>query len=230
MHNRVVSYQRRGGRIGPQLRAALDNDLPALLMPTNGPWDLRNLMPEAERFVVEIGSGMGEATLAMALAQPQTGLIAVEVHDRGVAALARDATATGLTNLRIHVGDAVAALQDLVVPSSIDEVRVWFPDPWPKAKHHKRRLVTAEFLDLVISRLTPGGRIHLATDHAEYADVMAQVLASEPRLVPELLDGPRPSWRPWTKFERAGLAAGRPSHDFIYVRAGDTIATEPLRR
>lgn len=230
MHSRVVSYQRRGGRLGPQLRAAMDNDLPRLLMPTTGLWEMGSVFSGPTRYVLEIGSGMGEATVAMARAHPDTGIVAVEVHDRGVAALARDATTGGLDNLRIHMGDAVQALLDHVIPGSLDEVRVWFPDPWPKARHHKRRLVNPEFLDLVVTRLTSDGRLHLATDHAEYAGVMAELLAAEPRLMPELVGQPRPTWRPMTKFERAGIAAGRPSHDFIYVRTGATIATEPLRR
>lgn len=230
VHSRVVSYQRRGGRLGPQLQSALDEDLPGLLMPTADQWDFDSVFPDCQRVVFEIGSGMGEATVAMARAQPDTGLIAVEVHDRGVAALTRDATAGELGNLRIHVGDAVQALLDHVTPESLDEVRVWFPDPWPKTRHHKRRLVSPEFLDLVVPRLKPTGRVHLATDHSDYANVMREVLSGEPRLAPELVGHPRPPWRPLTKFERAGMAAGRPSHDFIYVRAGGTIATEPLRR
>lgn len=230
MHSRVVSYQRRGGRLGPQLRAALEEDLPRLRMPPDDPWDLNAQFPHASRCVLEIGSGMGEASLAMAALQPETGLIAVEVHDRGVAALTRGATAMQLDNIRIHVGDAVAALRDLVEPSALAEVRIWFPDPWPKARHHKRRLVTPEFIDLVVTRLAPAGRVHVATDHAEYAEVIASVLAAEARLAPVLLDGPRPEWRPLTKFERSGLTAGRRSHDYIYVRVDDTTATDPLRR
>lgn len=215
--------------MGPQLRMALEHQLPRFVMPSSGPWDFGAEFPDCQRFVLEIGSGMGEATLDMARKQHHTGLVAVEVHDRGVAALARRTAELDVSNVRIHVGDAVAALNDLVGPASLDEVRVWFPDPWPKSRHHKRRLITAEFLDLVISRLNPTGRVHLATDHADYAEVMAGLLAAESRLSPEIVDSPRPDWRPITKFERAGLAAGRPSHDFVYARTGITVATEPLR-
>ena len=225
----IRSYQRRGGRLGPQLRAALSVDLPRLAMPAD-PWQFEEIFPDCANVAVEIGSGMGEASLAMAAAQPDTALVAIEVHDRGVAALARGATVAGLSNVGIHVGDAVPALTDLIAPASLAEVRIWFPDPWPKARHHKRRLVTPQFADLVASRLALGGRVHVATDHPDYAEVIGAVLDEAPLLEAELVDGPRPSWRPMTKFERAGLAAGRRSHDFIYVRADGTSATEPLRR
>jgi tRNA (guanine-N7-)-methyltransferase len=193
------------------------------------PWDFTRIFRKGSRVALEIGSGMGEATMAMATAQPDTALVAIEVHDRGVAALARAVTEAHLDNVRIHVGDAVSALRDCVPSASLDEVRIWFPDPWPKARHHKRRLVNPRFLALVADRLAPGGRVHVATDHAPYAEAIALVLAGGPTLHPELVDGPRPPWRPMTKFEKAGLAAGRRSHDFIYTRAG-TSATEPLRR
>lgn len=225
----IRSFQRRGGRLGPQLLTALSEDLPRLAMPLDH-WDFQALFPGCSRVALEIGSGMGEATLAMAAAQPHTALVAVEVHDRGVASLARGVTAAGLGNVGIHVGDAVPALHDFVGEASLDEVRIWFPDPWPKARHHKRRLVTPEFMELVATRLTPGGLVHVATDHAGYAEVIDEVLAAHTQLTPELVNGPRPSWRPMTKFEKAGLAAGRPSHEFIYVRTAGTSATEPLRR
>lgn len=200
-----------------------------MLMPS-GPWRFEAIFPGCSRVVLEVGSGMGEASLQMAVAQPDVALIAVEVHDRGVAALTRGAVALGLGNVRIHVGDAVAALAQSVPHSSLDEVRIWFPDPWPKARHHKRRLVRPEFIDLVVTRLAPGGRVHVATDHQQYAEVIGRTLADEPRLQPELVDRPRPDWRPMTKFERAGIAAGRSIHDYIYVRSEDTMATVPLRR
>lgn len=220
----IRSYQRRGGRLGPQLREALSADLPRLAMPA-APWQFATIFPGCTKVAVEIGSGMGEASLAMAAAQPDIALVAIEVHDRGVAALARGATAARVGNVGIHVGDAVPAFTDLIPPNSLDVVRIWFPDPWPKARHHKRRLVTPQFVGLVSTRLAPGGRVHIATDHQDYAEVIGAVLDAAPSLVPELVDGPRPPWRPVTKFERAGLAAGRRSHDFIYVRADGTSAT-----
>jgi len=183
-----------------------------------GPWDLSEIFAGHGRVAVEIGSGMGEATLAMAHADPETAIIAVEVHDRGVAALARGVTDGCLDNVRIQVGDAVTALAEFVEPESLDEVRIWFPDPWPKSRHHKRRLINSGFVSMVADRLRLDGRLHIATDHADYADVIGEVLGAQTSLEPVLHDGPRPPWRPQTKFERAGAAAGRPSHDFIYAK------------
>lgn len=183
-----------------------------------GTWDFGAVFGAHERVAVEIGSGMGEATLAVASADPSTAIVAIEVHDRGVAALARGVTTLGLTNVRIHVGDAVTAVEEQVPLGQLDELRIWFPDPWPKSRHHKRRLISTGFVAMASERLRVGGLLHAATDHSEYAEVIGDVLSSEGSLRPVLHDGPRPSWRPETKFERAGAAAGRPSHDFIYER------------
>jgi tRNA (guanine-N7-)-methyltransferase len=212
----VRSYVRRGGRLGPQLAAALRSDVPALA-PRATTWGLDEF-PGCSAWAVEIGSGMGEATLGMARQEPHVGIIAVEVHDRGIAALARGVRAEGLSNVRIHVGDAVNALHERVALHSVDEIRMWFPDPWPKKRHHKRRLITPDFVEMATARLIPGGRLHIATDHPEYADHIAAVLASQRMLDAELVRNPRPDWRPVTKFESTGIEAGRVAHDFIYRR------------
>ena len=214
---RLHTYQRRGGRLGPELQRAVTVDLPRFRMPDE-PWDLAEWLPGHSNVVLEIGSGMGEATLAMAAAAPDTGIIAVEVLDRGIAALARGIAGAGLTNVRIYPGDAVGALSKLVPASSLAGIRVWFPDPWPKARHHKRRLVQPSAVALMTSRLRIGGTLHTATDVVEYADQMARVLEAEAGLAPVLEWGPRPDWRPLTKFEAAGAAAGRDSYDFVFAR------------
>ncbi len=159
--------------------------------------------------VLEIGSGMGEATAAMAAADPDRDLLAVEVHTPGVGALLRRLEDGGLTNVRVVEADGLDVLR---AASELDEVRVFFPDPWPKARHHKRRLVTGAFLDLVADRLVPGGRLHVATDWASYAEQVRTLLGVHPRLVQVSTDR---GDRPLTRFERQGLAAGRPSYDLV---------------
>jgi len=213
----VRSYARRGGRLGPQLLMALAHTLPQWRTP-EPPWRLDQMFPHCDRYVLEIGSGMGEATLAMAAMQPTTGLIAVEVHDRGVAALARGVDQLTLTNVRIHDGDAIAVLSTAITEPVLHEIRVWFPDPWPKTRHHKRRIISPEFVTLAVSRLVVGGVLHVATDHREYADHIAEVLTGSEDLDAVVVRGPRPKWRPVTKFESAGLRDGRRPADFIFAR------------
>ncbi|CAN5266924.1 tRNA (guanosine(46)-N7)-methyltransferase TrmB [soil metagenome] len=156
--------------------------------------------------VVEIGSGMGEATAAMAAADPGRDVLAVEVHTPGLGNLLRLVEAAGLTNVRVVEADARDVLRDLLAPGSVDEVRVFFPDPWPKARHAKRRLVRAEFADLVATRLRPGGLLHVATDWAAYADGAAAVLEAHPAY--DLMSRGRGD-RPVTRFEQPGSDAGR---------------------
>ena len=161
--------------------------------------------------ILEIGSGMGEATAAMAAADPDRNVLAVEVHTPGVGALLRRVEDLGLTNLRIAEADGMDVLTAQPT-GSLDEVRVFFPDPWPKFRHHKRRLVTAAFLDLVADRLIPAGRLHVATDGESYAEQVRTLLGVDPRLM--LVSTDRGD-RPLTRFERQALAAGRPSYDLV---------------
>lgn len=205
--------------MGPELLEALerrgaDFDVP---LTAAGSWSLAEAFPGTDEVVLEIGSGMGEATIQMAGSQPTVGLLAVEVHLRGVAATIRAADRAGLTNLRIHRGDAVAALRERVPAQALAGIRIWFPDPWPKSRHHKRRLLQTEFVALAVSRLAVGGTIHCATDVADYADVMRTVLSAHPELRPEWTAG-RIGWRPMTKFEAAAVAEGRPCTDLIFRR------------
>ena len=165
--------------------------------------------------VLEIGSGMGEATAQMAAADRGRDVLAVEVHTPGLGNLLRLAEAAGLTNLRVVEADAREVLRDRLPASSLDEVRVFFPDPWPKARHAKRRLVTTEFVDLVASRLRPGGRLHVATDWASYAEQVVEVL--EAHQAYDVVSRERGA-RPVTRFEQRGVAAGRTPHDVVAVR------------
>jgi tRNA (guanine-N7-)-methyltransferase len=170
--------------------------------------------------VVEIGSGMGDATAEMARADPGRTYLAVEIHTPGVANLLALIERGGITNLRVASVDAVELLRYQIRPGSLAAIHVFFPDPWPKAKHHKRRLVRPAHVALLRDRLRPGGVLHCATDHAGYAAAMLETLSADPGLV-NRFDGyaPRPAHRPLTKFEQRGLAAGRPVADLIFTRA-----------
>ena len=202
-------------RTTPGQAEALDRLLPAYGVDASQPFDARAVFGREAPRVLEIGSGMGEATAAMAAADPARDLLAVEVHTPGVATLLRRVEQQSLANVRVLEADALHVLRDLLAPGSLDEVRVFFPDPWPKARHHKRRLVTPAFAELVADRLRPGGRLHVATDWASYADQVLAVLGASPRF--EVVSRERGD-RPLTRFERRGEAAGRPPHDVVAVR------------
>jgi tRNA (guanine-N7-)-methyltransferase len=223
----VVSFVRRGGRITIGQQRAWDNhwarlgrevdELPA------GPLETDDWFGRAAPLLLEIGSGMGETTAQLASAQPEVNYLAVEVYEPGLAQLMLRAEGLGVRTLRLLRGDAVTLLMSHVAPGSLDGVRIFFPDPWPKKKHHKRRLVQSEFVALVADRLRVGGRLHLATDWAEYADEMMAVCSAEPALRNEFADepdgwAPRPDWRPVTKFETRAREEGRISRDLMFVR------------
>jgi tRNA (guanine-N7-)-methyltransferase len=214
------SFKRRGGRVTPGQRRALDTLLPVFGVPvTAGGVDRVAVFGRHAPLVLEIGFGMGEATVAMAAADPGRDVLAVDVHVAGVGALLREVEALGLRNVRVVVGDAVEVLHRMLGPGSLDEVRVFFPDPWPKARHHKRRLVGTTFAGLVGDRLASGGRLHCATDWAPYAEQMLAVVADEPRLVNDHGGfAPRPARRPVTRFEQQGLARGHQVFDVIARR------------
>jgi tRNA (guanine-N7-)-methyltransferase len=172
--------------------------------------------------VLEIGSGTGESTAAQAAAAPDTDHLAVEVFEPGLAQLLMRIEDAALTNLRLLRGDAVDLLRERVPPDSLAAVRIFFPDPWPKRRHHKRRLVQAGFVALVASRLAPGGVLHLATDWAHYASQMWAACAGEPLLenTSTSEDGwtARPAERPETKFERRARSEGRDVRDLVFRR------------
>ncbi|WP_460394548.1 tRNA (guanosine(46)-N7)-methyltransferase TrmB [Actinophytocola sediminis] len=173
--------------------------------------------------LLEIGSGMGETTSALAKAAPELNYLAAEVYPPGLAQLMMRAESMAIENLRLVRGDAVVLLDEHVAAGSLHGVRIFYPDPWPKKKHHKRRLVDQEFVALVASRLAPGGRLHLATDWENYAEQMHAVLTGEPSLRNLYADepggwAPRPPWRPLTKFESRAEEAGRISRDLIFER------------
>ena len=169
--------------------------------------------------VLEIGFGMGQATAHIAALRPDTLFIGCEVHEPGVGALLKLIGEQGLTNVRIIQHDAVEVLTHMVAPGTLDGVHVFFPDPWHKKRHHKRRLIQPPFVRLLAERLAPGGYLHLATDWQPYAEQMLEVLSAEP-LLANTADGyaPRPDYRPETKFERRGLGLGHGVWDLLFKK------------
>ena len=169
--------------------------------------------------VLEIGSGMGEATVAMAAADPDRNYLAVEVHTPGIANLLAAVERLGLTNVRVARGDALDLVRQLPPGDRLDAVHAFFPDPWPKPRHHKRRLIQPAHVALLRSRLVPGGTLHCATDWAEYAEAMRATLTADPELVNAFPGyAPRPAHRPVTRFERRAIRDGRPVFDLIFHR------------
>lgn len=169
-------------------------------------------------FVLDVGFGGGEALLALARARPDQCVIGVEVHTTGLAAVSEAITAESLTSVRIVEGDALDLLPRLA-PASLDEIRVWFPDPWPKQRQQHRRLVRPDVVASLVDRLRTGGRLHLATDHPDYSLQMQRVCDACPALSGGVVE--RPPWRPVTRFESRGLAEDRIPVDLIYVRGRD---------
>lgn len=177
--------------------------------------------PASERgLILEIGCGTGTSTVAMACTEPELDVIAVEVYRRGLAQLLSAIDRHGVTNIRLIRGDGVDVLEHLLTPGSLTGVRVFFPDPWPKARHHKRRLLHADAMRLIADRLRPGGVLHAATDHAGYAEQIAEAGDAEP-LLRRALPGetlPISTDRPTTKYETKAHEAGNSVTELIWVR------------
>lgn len=210
----VRTYKLRRGRVTSGQADAIARLWPRYGVAVDGrPLDLPALFGRTAPLVLEVGSGMGEATAVLAAAEPERDVLACELHTPGVGGLLRRVEEAGLTNVRVAEGDALVVLAEMLPPACLDLVRVLFPDPWPKTKHRKRRLLDEDVVALVASRLRPGGVLHVATDWAPYADQVRAVLGSCPDLGPA-----EPPWRPRTRFEQQGLDAGRPAHDLAARR------------
>ncbi len=219
---RIRSFQPRRSRVSPGQQDALERLWPkwGLDIDGLGVLDLPELF-DGLPVVLEIGFGMGEATAQMAADDPGTGILAVDVHTPGQGNLLRLADRNGTSNIRVANGDAIILLREMLTPDSLDGLRVYFPDPWPKSRHHKRRLIQPEFLDLVAQRLKPGAVLHCATDWEPYAEQMLEVLTAHPRFENTAADGgyaPRPGFRPLTRFEGQGLDKGHVVHDLLFAR------------
>jgi tRNA (guanine-N7-)-methyltransferase len=219
-HRTVRSFVLRAGRIGPGQQRALDELGPRFVLPfAAGVPDWAAVFGRDAPRVLEIGFGMGDATAQIAAAQPDTDFIGIEVHAPGVGALLRRIGEAGLSNLRIVQHDAVEVLQAMIAPQSLAGVHLYFPDPWHKKRHHKRRLLQPDFAALLASRLAVGGYLHCATDWEPYAEQMLQVLSAEPLLANTAAGyAPRPAWRPQTKFELRGLRLGHAVRDLLFRR------------
>lgn len=185
------------------------------------PRDLDALFGRRAEHVLEIGFGNGEALAFAAAAQPERDLIGIEVHRPGVGRALNALVDQGLRNVRVYCHDAVEVLRNEIAPGALDEVRIFFPDPWHKKRHHKRRLIQPAFVELLVSRLRVGGVLHLATDWADYARQMWEVLDAQPQLKNQAGPGgsvARPPWRPATHFELRGLRLGHGVWDLLYER------------
>ena len=216
----IRSYVLRQGRVSSAQARAHDAFLPRYGIPySSQPVDLEKVFGRAEAKIVEIGCGMGETTAAIAATHPEIDYLGIEVHTPGVGSLLKLIDAGGLGNLRVVQHDAVEVLRDMIALDALDGAHIFFPDPWPKKRHHKRRLVQADFVALLASRLKPGGYLHLATDWQEYAEQMLAVLAAEPLLENTAAGfAPRPDYRPQTKFETRGLKLGHGVWDLVFRR------------
>lgn len=216
----IKSFVRREGRITPSQKEALDTLWPryGLDAPAIGTvLDLTELFGRSSAVVFEIGFGAGEALLHRAAAAPERDFIGVEVHRPGVGRVLNRAEKLGLSNLRVACHDAVVVLRDWLGPQSLDELILEFPDPWHKARHHKRRIVQPKFCELVASRLKPQGLFRLATDWVPYAEHMQEVLNAAPDFAGGAIE--RPDSRPITRFEARGERLGHVVTDLAYRRS-----------
>ncbi|MGZ5400456.1 MAG: tRNA (guanosine(46)-N7)-methyltransferase TrmB [Nocardioides sp.] len=216
----VLSYSRRGSRFTPSQSEAWEAHAERWVIPEEAvdesSFSLAGWFGREAPLVVEIGPGVGEATGVLAAARPDRDVLALEVWRPGIAAALAEVAAAGATNVRFCSIDAAWSLAHLVAPGSVAELWTFFPDPWPKTRHHKRRLVNPSFAALAASRLAPGATWRLATDWPDYAEQMREVLDADPRLEGGVV--PRWSERPVTKFERKGLEVGRSITDLCYRR------------
>jgi tRNA (guanine-N7-)-methyltransferase len=229
----VVSFVRRSNRMRPNQRRAWEAyrdrfvvDVPRLDTSTSihptAAMDLIEMFGREAELIVEIGPGAGESLIPMAAARPEANVLALEVYQPAIARMLSGLARTGLDNVRIVEADAVAAMEYLVPAGSVDEIWVFFPDPWHKARHHKRRLLTPEFAALAASRLRPAGIWRIATDWGDYADRILEILDNDPFFDNLYPNGWAPRWdaRPITHFEQRGLDAGRQIFDLAYRRVG----------
>ncbi len=217
----IRSFVLRTGRMGPGQQRALHELGPRLVLPyTPGqPLDLDAAFARRAPRVLEIGFGMGDATADYAQQHPEHDLLGLEVHPPGVGALLKLVGERQLGNVRIVMHDAVEVLREMIPPASLAAVHVWFPDPWHKKRHHKRRLIQPPFVAALLPHLQPGGYLHLATDWQPYAEQMLEVLSAEPGLA-NTAEGyaPRPPWRARSRFEARGERLGHGVWDLVFRR------------
>jgi tRNA (guanine-N7-)-methyltransferase len=213
----IRSYSIRGTRITEAQRAAKRALQEIHGIPVeNNKLDLQAIFPTAEKIIMEIGFGMGEATAIIAAQSPHNGYIAVDLHPPGIGKLLSRIEEGEINNLKVIEEDVHVVLPYMIHDASLDGVHLYFPDPWPKVKHHKRRIVNLGFLDLVATKLKPGGYIHCATDWVPYADSMEEVFSKSEKFSGGVID--KPEWRPVTRFEGQGLDKDHRVTDLLYFR------------
>lgn len=221
-HRPVRSYVLRQGRISHAQQRAYDALLPVFAITYCAhPIDLAAEFGRVAPQVMEIGFGMGESTAEIATSRPDTDFIGVEVHTPGVGSLLKQLGERDLKNVRVIQHDAVEVLQHMLAENTLSGIHIFFPDPWPKTRHHKRRLIQPEFVRLLASRLCPGGYIHAATDWEHYAEHILATFQNE-SLLENTANGyaPRPTYRPLTKFEQRGLKLGHGVWDILFKKRG----------
>lgn len=221
----IKSYVLRAGRTGPGQQRAFEQLGPRYLLKyAPQPLDVSAAFGRSAPLFLEIGFGMGTATAHIAQVRPQDNFIACEVHEPGVGALLKLIGEGDIQNIRIVQHDAVEVLDHMLGESSLEGVHIFFPDPWHKSRHHKRRLIQGPFVNRLARHLKPGGILHLATDWEPYAEQMHSVLSAEPLLANTALEpsphgcAPKPDYRPLTKFENRGIKLGHGVWDLVYRR------------
>ena len=225
---RVRSFVLRQGRFTPAQQRAFDALWPRFgLDYTGAPRDFDAVFGRTARRVLEIGFGNGEALRFAAARDRERDHIGIEVHAPGVGRLLNALDEDGSDHVRLYHHDAVEVLEHEVADGALDEIRIYFPDPWHKKRHNKRRLLQPAFAALLVKKLAPGGRVHLATDWQDYAEQMLEVLAAEPALENTAPDyAPRPDYRPLTKFEKRGLRLGHGVWDLVFRKRQDDSPSE----
>jgi tRNA (guanine-N7-)-methyltransferase len=216
----IRSFVLRQGRVSPAQQRAVETLLPRYGIPYAAqPLDLELAFGRAAPKILEIGFGNGDSTAAIAQAHPENDYLALEVHTPGVGNLLKLIEAQQIANIRIIQHDAVEVLRDMLADTSLSGVHIFFPDPWHKARHNKRRLIQAPFVAQLVQKLKPGGYIHVATDWQDYAVQVLRVLRAEPLLENTAADyAPRPEYRSLTRFERRGLKLGHGVWDLVFRR------------
>ncbi len=220
-HRHIRSYVLRQGRVSPAQQRACDALLPRHgIAYAKSPLDLAQAFGREAPKILEIGFGMGESTALIAQAHPENDYLALEVHTPGVGNLLKLIAAQQLSNIRIIQHDAVEVLRDMLGDATLDGVHIFFPDPWHKARHNKRRLIQAPFIAQLVSKLKTGGYIHAATDWQDYAEQILSVLAAEPSLQNTAETyAARPAYRPLTKFEQRGIKLGHGVWDVVFTKS-----------
>jgi tRNA (guanine-N7-)-methyltransferase len=212
----IRSYVLRQGRTTPAQKRALESLFPKYGIPFSD-----QKLSSPRKLVLEIGSGMGETTVEIAKAHPEVDFVAVEVHGPGVGSLLNAIEREQLSNLRVIRHDALDVLEHMIGDGTLAAIHLFFPDPWPKKRHHKRRLVQPQFAALMARKLTDGGILHAATDWPDYAEHMNEVFSKEPLLEPAAAGF---AARPVTKFESRGQRLGHPIRELLFRRAGKASA------